>query len=142
MSCPVLPTFRQRPEETTTHNHCSSGATARIPLDIDEIQGFNAEQMLIRQRDERGQHPPVLVSHAASVLLVQLNVAIMAVRVQALRAPDKCNVDELARDAVAVEEGLRSDDHARYQAAQDPCVDLAVIVPHVGRTSGAFQRPM
>lgn len=65
------------------------------------------------------------------VLGVQLDLVLIKVVKQIISAEDLCDLDQLIRVAVAVEEGLLAEDHGGEHGAQAPHVEAVVVLLEV-----------
>ncbi len=85
---------------------------------------------------------PALLGKSAEdvvILRVQLDVVLVQIIKQVLRAEHLCDLDELVRVGVAVEEGLLAEDHGREHGAQRPHVERVVVLLEVDEQLGAFE---
>lgn len=73
------------------------------------------------------------------VLLIQLNLILVEIVEQVLRAKHLCNLDELVRIAVAVEEGLFAEDDGCEHGSEGPHVEGVVVFLQVDEELRTFK---
>lgn len=95
---------------------------------VQEVDRLVTDESLVLGIDKA---VPGLLLEAAEdvvVLRVQLNLVLVNVVKEVVGAQDLCDLDQLVRVAVAVEEGLLAEDHGRKHGAEAPHVQAVVVL--------------
>lgn len=106
---------------------------------VQEINSIVADEPLVLCVDEA---VPALLGEAAEnvvILSIELNVVLVKVVEKVLSAENLCNLDQLIRIAVSVEEGFLAEDHGGKHGAKRPHVERVVVLLEVDEQFGALE---
>lgn len=106
---------------------------------VEEIDGFVGDKPLVLRRDKAVPRLLLEASQDVVILLVQFDLVLVEVVKEVIRAKNLCDLNQLIRVTVAVEEGLFAEDHGGEHGAETPHVEAVVVFLEVDEQFRALE---